>query len=456
MVLLMNSTKYFLLLIPFAIILFLVSGCKKDDPVEPVVPPPNEPNISSCEGCHINYEVLKTVHSPDTVVAGGGCGGETPHIEPYDRVYMGGTGYESFKNGAHGNLGCTTCHNGVDSTSNKILAHSGNFIKHPSTKAAEKCASCHADIVNRATNSLHEQGWGQKNMVVGRAGLNSFSELTEEMKKGYNENCGKCHATCGDCHINRPAAGGGGLYNGHNFLKRPNMVDHCTTCHTSRGGHAFFGLGAGTVPDVHRSKSGLSCTSCHNKNELHGNGSITDQRYKYSELPKCTNCHPFVTNSNTYHTAHISTFSCNTCHSQDYNNCGSCHIGGDGARIHAYQGFKIGMNPIPQTRNYEFALLRRSLSAPDSWQNYGTPLLTNFDAHPTYKYTTPHNIIKWTKRTQVDAGKPCFDACHIIQENGNFRNKEIYLFESDLLPWEVNATRSITVDGKLPASWGLN
>ena len=39
------------------------------------------------------------------------------------------------------------------------------------------------------------------------------------MKDGYNTNCGKCHATCGDCHVNRPKAGGGGLYQAHNFSK---------------------------------------------------------------------------------------------------------------------------------------------------------------------------------------------------------------------------------------------
>ncbi len=45
------------------------------------------------------------------------------------------------------------------------------------------------------------------------------------------------------------------------------MVDHCTTCHTSRGGHAYFGVGAGTVPDVHLTEAGYNCMSCHTKHE---------------------------------------------------------------------------------------------------------------------------------------------------------------------------------------------
>ena len=49
-------------------------------------------------------------------------------------------------------------------------------------------------------------------------------------------------------------------------FKTPNMVDHCT-CHTSRGGHAYFGVGAGTVPDVHLTEAGYNCMSCHTKHE---------------------------------------------------------------------------------------------------------------------------------------------------------------------------------------------
>ncbi|QQS37090.1 MAG: hypothetical protein IPM56_03810 [Ignavibacteriales bacterium] len=454
----MNSTKWFYFILPILFSILILTGCETDDPIDEENPSVDKANISSCEGCHTNYEVLKSIASPDTIVAGGGCGGETPHIEPYDRVFMGGSGYADFKSDIHGKLNCTVCHNGVDNTPDKKLAHSGDFIKHPSDHSVEKCGSCHPNIVNGAKNSIHEQGWGQKNMVVSRSGLNSFDELSDLMKKGYDENCGKCHASCGDCHINRPAAGGGGLYKSHSFTKTPNMVDHCTTCHTSRGGHAFFGVASGTVPDVHRTQAGFTCMSCHSKHEIHGDGNIYNQRYKYPELPTCDNpaCHSGLAQSNQFHTAHLSTFSCYTCHSQEYNNCGSCHIGGEGARIHAYQGYKIGMNPIPAVRNYEFALLRRSLMAPDSWINYGTPVLSNFDAHPTYKYTTPHNILRFTERTQVEAGKPCYDACHIIKEGTELRNKELYLFESDLLPWEVNATKHITVDGKLPSGWGLN
>ena len=87
---------------------------------------PDYSDVASCVGCHTNYEHLKDVYSPDTVAAVGGCGGAAPHYEPYDRVYLGGTGYNRFKSDfAHGGLACTSCHNGINGTHEKEIAHSG-------------------------------------------------------------------------------------------------------------------------------------------------------------------------------------------------------------------------------------------------------------------------------------------------------------------------------------------
>lgn len=454
--------KFYLLTLIIASTILSVSCQKKleDNPITSETPTEN--SIASCEGCHTNYVALKSNYTPDPPFGGDshGCGGEAPHYEPYDRVFLGGEGFATFKKDVHGKLPCVSCHNGVDGTSDKTKAHSGDFLEKPSAKSDAKCASCHPDIYNRTKNSLHEQGWGQKSMVAMRLGFSNipsgFEQLSSTMKEGYNTNCGKCHATCGDCHVNRPPAGGGGLSKGHAFIRTPDMRDVCVTCHVSRGGHAYFGQAVGTVPDVHLTKRQFTCVVCHTQNEVHGDGKIYDQRYKMGSLPKCTYCHPDGGQPNIYHQAHMNTFSCNTCHSQDYNNCGSCHIGAEGARIASYQGFKIGMNPIPEIKPYKYAVLRQSLMAPDSWDKFGIATLPNFDVRPTYKYATPHNIIRWTKRTQVAAGKSCYDACHIIKNtDGTYRNKQLYLFKSDLQSWEISATQSITVDGKLPDSWGV-
>lgn len=415
--------------------------------------------VASCEGCHTNYEHLQLVYSPDTATGGGGCGGEAPHFEPYDRVFMGGSGFQDFKKSAHYSIGCTGCHGGVDNTDNKKLAHSGDFIRHPSMFASEKCTPCHRDIVNRFKTSLHN-GMGQMRKVAIRSGFSSyedFDKLPEHQKKGYQENCARCHGTCGNCHIVRPAAGGGGLASGHKFTKKPDMISVCVTCHSSRGGHAYLGMSPGTQPDIHLTKMNFTCMDCHTGDELHGDGIKVAQRYAYFKLPKCEQCHPGLDNSNPYHAQHYQDFNCHVCHSQNYNNCGSCHIHGEGARIPSYMSFKIAANPLPTLRpKYNFTLVRRTLAAPDNWERYGVPQYANFNALPTYNYTTPHNIRRWTSRTTTTAGQGCADNCHIRNENGVLVNKELYLFQDNLLEWEIAATTPITVDGKLPPWWFQN
>ena len=477
-----NFSKYLIILLA---LVFVITACNDDEKELPMTPDAgNQLAKNSCEGCHTDYDLLKKVHTPDPPSTGAaGCGGEAPHYEPYDRVVLQGEGYDDFKNSVHGKLGCVSCHNGVEDaagdtdTDIKNNAHSGDFLAAPSLLSDQKCASCHPDVVARAKNSTHEQGWGQKSMVTLRykneTGMDAFASLPDDLKHGYKGNCQTCHATCAECHITRPTAGGGGLSNGHKFGK-PDMRKNCTTCHVSRGGHAYFGEGIGTVPDVHLTNAGFTCMDCHSVNEIHGDGNYYDQRYKNQLLPECQDCHGDIANSNTYHSVHMDSFNCQTCHSQDYNNCGSCHIpsatedalhkvnGGVGARIAAHLKFKIGMNPL-EHKPYKMATLRQSLSAPDSWDQNGVANLDNFDVRPSYKYTTPHNIIRWTQRTIVDSvidsrHPTCAQACHIIKDSeGNLINNQYYLFDSDLTEdWQKSSTSQYAVDGKLPTRWQVN
>jgi len=417
---------------------------------------PDYSDVASCVGCHTNYAHLKDVYTPDTAAAIGGCGGDAPHYEPYDRVFLGGDGYESFKKSFHGDIACTNCHGGINGTHEKEIAHSNNFIKEPSTLYAQKCGACHQEITDNFATSLHN-GTGQKRKVTIRSGLegpHEFDQLPAHQIEGYNNNCSHCHGTCGNCHVNRPPIAGGGLANGHNFVKEISMVNTCVSCHTSRGGHAYLGVASGTVPDVHLTEMGFECMDCHSGHELHGNGDSTvTQRYAYSELPKCEDCHTAIEESKMYHDKHMGDFNCQVCHSQDYNNCGSCHIHGEGARVPSYQDFKIALNPLPDVKSeFEMALVRRTLAAPDNWKEYGIEEYSNFDAFPTYNFTTPHNIQKITSRTDV-GGEHCASKCHIRTEADTVYNKNLYLFESDLLDWEIAATEKITVDGELPQGW---
>ena len=45
---------------------------------------------------------------------------------------MKDAGYEAFKLSSHYIIGCVGCHNGISNTSDKSIAHSGDFIRHPS------------------------------------------------------------------------------------------------------------------------------------------------------------------------------------------------------------------------------------------------------------------------------------------------------------------------------------
>lgn len=476
------------LILLFAMSLLFTIGCTD----KKITDPPADDNVlakvNSCEGCHTNYDYLKANHTPeDPPEDTGGCGGAPPFFQPYDRVYLGGAGYTDFKNDIHGKLDCVTCHNGVDGTSDRTVAHSGDFTKEPSHIADEKCASCHPSIVAGTKNSLHEQGWGQKMSLINRGGFGTeptdFPKCPEEMKEGYTNNCSTCHASCGECHVIRPKIMGGGLEKGHSFIKTPDMVQTCIGCHVSRGGHAYLGVAAGTQPDVHLTKMGFTCMNCHSQTEIHGDGKTHKTRYAMPQLPKCVNCHTDLSNKNSYHKTHINDFNCQTCHSQDYNNCGSCHVSKSGehggARIPSHLKFKIALNPLKTAPysvdfngrdNYKLATVRQSLSAPDTWDNYGV-MLNNFDVFPTYKYTTPHNILRWTARTDTTvvataedaiAHPACAQACHIIkQKDGTYRNRELYLFinnpddeiQPSLNDWEINANKNIVVDGKLPVRW---
>jgi thiosulfate/3-mercaptopyruvate sulfurtransferase len=444
------TTRKFLLAVLLVPQFFFLTGCYFYS---------DEISVESCEGCHINYAHLQKVYTPDSEPPPSGCGGTAPYYEPYDRVYINPEGLKAFESSSHYEVGCIGCHNGVDGTSDKAKAHSGDFLSHPSSKAEEKCASCHEKVVSDYKTSIHN-GMGQMRKVAIRSGLTGyadFSELPAHQQEGYSKNCATCHGTCGNCHVVRPALGGGGLANGHKFKKTPDMVNTCVACHTSRGGHGFLGVAAGTQPDVHLTKLGYQCTTCHSGSELHGDGQIVEQRYAYDKLPECSDCHKSVANSNNYHAVHYGQFDCYVCHAQDYNNCGSCHVHGEGARVPAYMDYKIAANPLPDLKpGYKFSLVRRTLAAPDNWAMYDVSSYSNFDALPTYNYTTPHNVLRWTNRTKATSGETCGLNCHIREEGGTVVNKDLYLFQSDLLPWELNATSGITVDGKLPPRWPVN
>jgi len=431
--------------------ILFVAACDDSDRT---IPNPLQPkaDVTTCIGCHSDEATLKLVADPNPPPTNGegGCGGTLPEMEAWAKVYIGGNNGEKFLASAHGKLACVNCHGGMEPAKDKHEAHGTNFVKSPSREPDKYCGNCHPSIAARDKNSIHTQGFGQKRMVADRAGFPSYENYPEQLKLGYDQNCGKCHASCGECHVMRPRQAGGGFLAAHDFQKKPDMRLNCTACHSARVGHAYFGEGFGVGPDVHYLKlPGSQCTNCHTADEMHGTGRQYEQRYSVSNLPKCEQCHGDKNNSNAFHSVHWNTISCQGCHSQDYQNCGSCHVG-SGVRNGPYMGFKIGKNPLSTVKRFKYVVLRQGPAAPDTWSNFGIPTMNQFASHPTYRLATPHNIKRWTPRTEVDAGQSCFEACHI--KDG--KNAQWFLFSTDLNEqWEKDANASVVVDNALPASW---
>ena len=83
------------------------------------------------------------------------------------------------------------------------------------------------------------------------------------------------------------------------------------------------------------------------------------------------------------------------------------------------------------------------------WQEYVDGDYTEFATFPTYNYTTPHNIQKWTARTNKSGEGSCAKNCHFKIDGNDTINKSLYLLEENLLDWELEATSKITMDDEL-------
>jgi len=344
-----------------------------------------------------------------------------PPVEAWKKVLVDST----FLGSTHGQQTCIECHGGNATASTMEVAHVG-VVADPS----DSCAVCHADEALAFDGSQHRNLTGYRELIAARAGLSEMSAPLEEM---FEQNCNKCHVTCGQCHISRPTSVGKGLLRGHNVLRRPSMVENCTACHGSRVGEEFRGLHAGIPADVHYNR-GMQCVACHNAEEMHGHGDQGRTRYDVSNAPSCEDCHD-VAGSNTYHSVHGTKLDCQVCHSVAYKNCSSCHVG-HGLEQPSELGFKIGRNPLQsEERPAEYVVVRHIPIAPDSYRDY-VGSLPNFSVLPTWKYATPHNIQKSTPQTA-----DCTSSCH--------NNAEIFLTASDLegtSPEEIAANQGVIVE----------
>jgi len=347
---------------------------------------------------------------------------------------------DNFSQSTHGKNGCTACHKGDKEANDKVSAHQ-SVVAFPSEDLEETCSGCHALIMSNFKTSQHATLSGYLPSIEKRLGYDISND--PGIMENFNQECFKCHTSCGQCHISRPESVKGGFLNGHEFKKRPSQTNNCIACHGSRVGAEYLGENAGYAADVHRIPHAKLCVDCHDAKEMHSSGSTASHRYENKDMIRCEDCHANSQTSNNYHMVHwdsqqLPKLSCQVCHSQPYKNCNACHTGGDGITGSSYITLKIGKNYIKSAhRNYDYITVRHIPIIQDTYQSWGISDLPHFSAEPTWKYTTPHNIQRWTAQTDtISSGGSCSSNCH---------NSEYYLRETDLEDYEKDANKDVII-----------
>lgn len=373
-------------------------------------------------------------------------------LEPWEKVLVDADAYLAT---VHGQIPCTDCHGGQQAAE-KDIAHTG-LIAEPSAIAQETCGGCHPNLIDMYANSLHNTQQGYWTVIDARADASNIA-AHENLEEMFDNHCGTCHTTCGECHVSQPGNVGGGLFNGHVFEQTPPMTRSCTACHGSRVGNEFLGKNEGIPGDVHFREGRMNCVDCHSGDQLHGvTGDCStchvgpeeaagpmpaNHRYAGTQSPSCEACHVSAATGEDgleMHQAHGADLSCQVCHSVAYSSCDGCHVAiseTSGKPFYetqaTYLTFYIGRNAWQSfSRPYEFVTVRHIPVDPTSYSYYGGDLLPNFNLLPTWAYATPHNIQASTPQAET-----C-NACH--------GNPDLFLTADKVRPEELEANLDIII-----------
>ncbi len=363
-------------------------------------------------------------------------------LEPWEKALVNVIEFAQTDN--HGELTCKDCHDGSGG-STKEEAHT-DMVSRPSEGEAKICKTCHEEEAKAAANSLHVTQEGYWTTLEGRGADRNHAGM-EEM---FGNHCSSCHTSCGDCHVAQPKSVGGGLLDGHLFTDNPPMTRTCTACHGSRVGNEYMGKNEGVLADLHFRQGRMTCIDCHEGNEMHGINSIdaetapANHRYAGTEGPQCETCHETAVAGDDEVTMHLvhdaNTLSCQVCHATTYVNCDSCHVALSATSGNpffttdeTYFDFLIGKNPLQsEERPYQYVPLRHVPVDPQSFAFYGANLLPDFNAQPTWRYATPHNIQIETPQT-MDCNH-----CH--------GNEAVFLTADKVNPEELFANQNVIIE----------
>ncbi len=195
--------------------------------------------------------------------------------------------------------------------------------------------SCHSDVIDDFTTSLHYTGAGMKSEYAKYAA----GEFGIDMDEYYAQwNCSNCHVTtCEKCHGEEP----------HKEDMSKNMST-CDQCHFKKQTSIFVGEipAHGKIPiegaevahpaDIHYEK-GLTCTDCHTAEEMHGTGEAAASQLEAVKT-SCEDCHnspgkevkgmpvtQFAPDTPS-HKIHGDKLDCTACHVGWAPRCVNCHL----------------------------------------------------------------------------------------------------------------------------------
>lgn len=328
---------------------------------------------------------------------------------------------QEFVDSTHGSLGCIACHGGSNEA-DKAVAHEG-MEPYPSRDFDANCGACHGDVTDVYATSIHYNLHGMENGLAAFADVMSLSESPHH-EEVFDQDCFKCHATCGDCHVSRAKNFSNGLVDQHTFLGTPSMEENCYACHNARNAGEYMGM-VGFGGDVHF-EAGMTCMDCHPVDNFHGSGEATNNMWE-ENLPACTDCHtdkdPDVA-TDVNHKVHGDSLSCQVCHAQANNNCFECHLDPkeDGSGLQSSSEskimFRVGLNPNPtEERPYKYVALRHVPGQEAMLDVVGENMMPNFNEITNWKYSPTHNV-----QVSTFQNESC-ESCH--------ENTRIWLSEED-------------------------
>lgn len=377
----------------------------------------------SCVQCHTDDLILQSlVDVPGQFKLSGICPSGAPPVvssETYYKRYL--VDKTIIEKDPHFMNGCVSCHKGDAKSDDHEKAHK-SIIKRPSADM-KLCGDCHEDIVKTYGSSLHYTVKGIQSKFPERLSQKEEKTFSDKI---FNRSCKTCHASCGDCHVSSPSIKGvrSGFIKGHGFVKKYESKT-CAVCHGGRVYPEYTGK-YGDGPDVHHLKK-MSCTDCHKKVQLHGDGRAYNNKDEVRSRPRCRDCHKTgreaKSTARLAHAKHEGKVSCYGCHVQGkYGNCYDCHSG-KGAVL--MPDFILGADP---GNNKMLTTLRTVPVTRNSFIKDGIKM-EKFDEVKDYRATPVHNIKKSTERT-----RSC-DICHV--------NKKDFLTERSLIKNGSKANREL-------------